>query len=102
MEIKETILKYKKLIIISLMIVLLTSLIMVFTNNSEPEIIEEEIIELVPYKDYEWKNLKHYKKYSYEDDNYESMFGVDVAAHQDVIDWQKVNEGSGGLICIIL
>lgn len=65
---------------------------MVFTNNSEPEIIEEEIIELVPYKDYEWKNLKHYKKYSYEDDNYTSMYGIDVAAHQGTINWKKVKE----------
>ena len=28
--------------------------------------------------------------YSYEDDKYTSLFGIDVSAHQGTIDWQKV------------
>lgn len=33
-------------------------------------------------------------KYSYEDDNYTSMFGIDVAEFQQEIDWRKVKDDS--------
>lgn len=60
------------------------------TNNEE--IILEEKIQLVPHDNMDLKYLYGDEHLKYEDDEYSSMFGIDVAAHQDVIDWQKVKE----------
>lgn len=78
------------IIVIALGGFFLASLVM----NKE-EIVEEygEKIEIVPYTNYDWSHLKKNDlRYSYEDDNYTSMFGIDVAAHQDKINWSKVKE----------
>ena len=48
--------------------------------------------DVIPYTDYDFSNLKGKEILSYEDDKYYSMFGIDVSAHQDKIDWQKVKE----------
>ena len=69
---------------------------LIISDKTTTDIIEEpveEVIEIKPYSNYDWDKLiinKHH--YKYEDDNYTSMFGIDVAAHQETIDWKKVKE----------
>ena len=65
---------------------------LVNTITSEPEQVVEQEIKITPYQDYDWSNLKGEEIKTYSDKNYTSMFGIDVAAHQDVIDWNKVKE----------
>ena len=87
--------KIKYTIIAILIILLFVATIALATgSNSEPEIVEEpEQIVIVPYTDYDWSKLsKDNNHYKYEDENYTSMFGIDVAAHQETIDWKKVKE----------
>lgn len=63
--------------------------------EDEPEIIEEKVIEIPerkPYIDYYDNCFSNYPYLKYEDDDYTSMFGIDVAAHQETIDWKKVKE----------
>lgn len=93
MVLKKVIKNYPMIII--LIVLLLVTLIGLFINKEEePEIIEEEEvkIEVIPYKDYDWNNLSGENILRYEDDKYTSMFGIDVAAHQETIDWAKVKE----------
>ena len=66
----------------------------IYSKSIETEIVkdEEEVEDIVLYVDYDWDNLSGDIIKTYEDENYTSMFGIDVAAHQDVIDWKKVKE----------
>lgn len=78
------------IILIGISGIVLANLVM----NKE-EIVEEygEEIIIKPYTDFDWTKLKKDDlRYSYEDDNYESMFGVDVAAHQETIKWSKLRD----------
>lgn len=87
--------KIKYTVIAILIILLFVATIALATSSSnKPEISEEpEQIVIVPYTDYDWSKLsKDNNHYKYEDENYTSMFGIDVAAHQETIDWKKVKE----------
>lgn len=55
--------------------------------TKKPEVIKPDII---PYTNYDYRCFKGKEYLTYEDENYTSLFGIDVAAHQDIIDWQKV------------
>lgn len=95
MRLKKEILKspYFLLAIVIAIIALGLFLVNLITTG-DPKIIEteeEKEITIVPYTDYDWKNLnKDTNLYTYEDDKYTSMVGIDVAAHQETIDWKKV------------
>lgn len=94
MDIKK-ILKSPIFISISVSLLLIIGLVIICTPDEqimEPEIIEDEIIEIIPYSNYDWNKLNGDERLKYEDDNYTSMFGIDVAAHQGNIDWKKVKE----------
>lgn len=58
------------------------------TLNPKTEVIVQE--EFIPYSNYDFSKLRNKPYYAYDDDNYSSMFGIDVAAHQEKINWQKV------------
>lgn len=64
----------------------------ILSNDKDDAVIQEPIEETIPYSDYDYKCLINDNYLHYEDENYTSMFGIDVAAHQDVIDWKKVKE----------
>lgn len=74
--------------------------ISIINSDKEEVIVEEEIeevetkekIELISYNNFDWQNLSGTDIKIYEDDNYTSMFGIDVAAHQDIVDWNKVKQ----------
>lgn len=61
-------------------------------TSPELTIENQEIIDDGTYDNYDWNKLSGETIKTYEDDNYTSMFGIDVAAHQDYIDWKKVKE----------
>lgn len=62
-------------------------------KQPEPEIVGPEIIDIVPFSDFDWSKLnKSDKFYTYDDEKYTSLKGIDVAAHQETIDWKKVKE----------
>lgn len=54
--------------------------------------IEIEVPTREAYTGYYNNCFSNYPYLKYEDNDYSSMFGIDVAAHQDIIDWQKVKE----------
>ena len=88
--------KALKQIIAFLLSLIFVGIVIIIDINSKKEepIIEEEIKEAIPYLDYDWNNLSGNMYLKYEDDKYTSAFGIDVAAHQDTIDWKKVkNKG---------
>ena len=93
MEFNKSKIKYT---IIAILIILLfvATIALATSSNKGPEVNEEpEQIVIVPYTDYDWSKLsKDSNHYKYEDENYTSMFGIDVAAHQETIDWKKVKE----------
>ena len=93
MEFNKTKIKYP---VIAILIILLfvATIALATSSNKGSEISEEpEQIVIVPYTDYDWSKLsKDNNHYKYEDENYTSMFGIDVAAHQETIDWKKVKE----------
>ena len=93
MEFNKSKIKYA---IIAILIILLfvATIALATSSNKGSEISEEpEQIVIVPYTDYDWSKLsKDNNHYKYEDENYTSMFGIDVAAHQETIDWKKVKE----------
>lgn len=65
-----------------------------YMKNKEAEAAEEVMVEsnLVPHN-YDLKNLKWKDQLvSYNDDNYDSVLGIDVSYHQGLIDWTKVKE----------
>lgn len=79
------------IITIAVLFVILISIIpVVFKKDDEPE-IPEEIIEVETGIDYT-KIINNDGKYSYEDDEYTSLFGIDIAEFQDEIDWNKVKD----------
>lgn len=46
-----------------------------------------------PTHKYDWDNLKKDgTRYSYQDDNYTSLTGIDVSSHQGTIDWEKTGK----------
>lgn len=63
-------------------------------NNSVKYVKEdmENMEEFVPYTGYDFNKLSNYPYYKYEDANYTSLFGIDVSAHQETIDWEKVKD----------
>lgn len=93
MEFNKTKIKYP---VIAILIILLfvATIALATSSSNKPEVSEEpEQIVIVPYTDYDWSKLsKDNNHYKYEDENYTSMFGIDVAAHQETIDWKKVKE----------
>ena len=96
MRFKNILLKHPILFLFIIIVIITFSLIIVSqitTDNSDTEELPvEEKIEVIPYKDYDWNHLYGYKKLRYYDEKYTSMFGIDVAAHQETIDWKKVAE----------
>ena len=94
MHIKKEILKSPIFVIIEILSIIFFGLFIVSQiTKQEPEPEPEEIkIELIPYTNYNWSLLNTDGYYSYEDDNYTSLVGIDVAAHQETIDWPKVKE----------
>ena len=66
-----------------------------FIRKDPKEILpqEEPIAQSDPEVDYS-KIRSVSGKYSYEDENFSSMFGIDVAEFQQEIDWKKVKEDS--------
>lgn len=67
--------------------------VLMMINKKDSKTIKDtnEIVD-VKYTGYDFNLLNNYPYYTYEDDNYTSMFGIDVAAHQETIDWKKVKE----------
>lgn len=97
MRLKKEILKSPLFIIAIIVLIIVLGLYLVdLITTGDPEIIEieeEKEIVIVPYTDYDWKYLnKSTGLYTYEDESYTSMIGIDVAAHQETIDWKKVKE----------
>lgn len=94
MHIKKEILKSPIFVIIEILLIILFGLFIVSQiTKQEPEPEHEEIkIELIPYTNYDWSLINTDGYYSYEDENYTSLIGIDVAAHQETIDWSKVKE----------
>ena len=78
--------------ILGLLLIFMT----IYFIRKEPEEIfpdDEPTIEAEPEVNY--KDIKSISgKYYYEDDNYTSMFGIDVAEFQHEINWKKVREDS--------
>lgn len=98
MRIKKETLKSPIFILINLMLVAIIYLALSYgfvnANKQEEPIPEEIIEEPEPYTDYKWSNLNRKGHYSYNDDKYTSLFGIDVSAHQGTINWEKVkNDG---------
>lgn len=95
MKLKK-ILKSPVFISIATSIILIVGLVIMCTPKDEPNenlnIIEEDIIEIIPYSNYDWDYLTGEERLKYDDDNYTSMFGIDVATFQGTIDWKKVKE----------
>ena len=83
-----------------LSLVLVTALITftitryMLTRQTRQELEEEEMIEsTLEVNRYYFDNLKWNDYFvKYEDDNYTSVQGIDVSAHQQEIDWAKVKE----------
>lgn len=89
----ERLSKSTTFICLLLLSVCLLGMFLVNSITSEPAVIEEDndqIDEL--YTNYDWDKLSGDLVKTYQDDNYTSIFGIDVAAHQDVIDWKQVKE----------
>lgn len=81
-------------IVIGVLFLLFASMIIIgrLLHKEEEAIIEEETIaDSGPQIDYSKIDVIS-GKYYYEDENFESMFGIDVSEFQDVIDWKKVKE----------
>ena len=78
--------------IMGIILIAYSFITIIFKDKTIEEKPQEEKIELVPYADYDFNKLSIFGNMSYEDDNYTSMFGIDVAAHQETIDWKKVKE----------
>ena len=51
-----------------------------------------EEISTLPRHNYDFNKLITSPHYQYEDENYSSIYGIDVSAHQKDIDWQKVKD----------
>lgn len=77
---------------ITISVLLITGLIILCAPKEQPITKEENVLEIIPFTDFDWTKLHGDEYYKYEDYNYTSMFGIDVAAHQGVIDWKKVKE----------
>lgn len=94
MRLKKEIQKTPVLMIVIVMLIIIVVVLIarLFINDDSNQIINEEPIEIIPYSDYDWSKLKRDKYLTYEDDNYKSMVGIDVAAHQEKIDWKKVKD----------
>lgn len=97
MDNKKRILESPYFILVIVIVTILFGLMIVdqiTKSKDDTEIPEqEEIIEIIPYTNYDWNKLtRDNNYYKYEDENYYSMFGIDVAAHQETIDWKKVKE----------
>lgn len=61
--------------------------------ENDETINEPEIIDVTPFSDFDWSKLNRENDFiTYEDDKYTSMIGIDVAAHQETIDWKKVKQ----------
>lgn len=82
------------LVIIPCIVIIGISILAIISANKPQPIVEEvvEEIPIVPYSDFHWTYLTGEDRLKYEDDNYTSMFGIDVATFQDDIDWKKVKE----------
>lgn len=93
MRIKKAILQSPFIIIAFVLIMSIIGIIFVdiLTQDENIDIIEDEIV-LEPYSDYDFSKLYNSGLLAYEDDKYTSMCGIDVAAHQETIDWAKVKE----------
>ena len=78
-------------ILFILLLVFSISIIFFRNNKNEEEVIETVNLEVDTKIDYKKINSIS-GKYYYEDDNYISMFGIDVSEFNDVIDWQKVKQ----------
>lgn len=97
MRLKKEILKSPIFIIIEIISIIIIGIVLVDLITKEDEAIveekqEEKVIEVTPFTDLDWNKLNRNGFYTYEDDNYTSMIGIDVAAHQETIDWEKVKE----------
>ena len=98
MDIKKVLLKYPALMFALIVFIFIFGIVIAGTisnsDNNEDDIEIEEPQEeiIIPYTNYDWSKLNNDSFYTYEDDNYYSMFGIDVAAHQDKIDWKKVKQ----------
>ena len=80
-------------ILVVLCLIIITSIfsLAIVLNNDNKEIIDE-IENSEPKNNYDFSKLQGTERKTYEDDNYVSMFGIDVSVHQDDIDWQKVKD----------
>ena len=92
MEFIKTNIKYISITAL-IVIILFASITIPFSNKSQIEDNAQQDIVIIPYTDYDFSKLKKENNhYEYEDDNYQSMFGIDVSAHQDIINWKKAKE----------
>ena len=92
MEFIKTNIKYISITAL-IVIILFASIAIPFSNKSQIEDNTQQDIVIIPYTDYDFSKLKKENNhYEYEDDNYQSMFGIDVSAHQDIINWKKAKE----------
>lgn len=80
-------------LIISLLMVSIVSFVVFQNVKARREQEETPVKSMMKQNDYNWDALTADGSFmSYEDDNYTSMQGIDVSAHQEYIDWTKVKE----------
>lgn len=84
---------------ITILLILIGCVLVDTIMNQKPE---EEIIKIIDYADYDFSKLNRNGNYSYEDDKYTSMFGIDVSTFQDNIDWKKVKDAGVEFVYIRL
>lgn len=87
---KKKLTLYELLIGIMLVLFLIITVAVYKYKSHQVEAVDPELIVEVSV-DYSKIN-KDTNHYTYEDDNYYSMFGIDVSDWQDEIDWKKVKE----------
>ena len=79
-----------EIIILVLFLFFLMIIIGIFFKDKEDEIVIEETKEI---KKIDYSLIHSVSgKYSYEDENFTSLFGIDVSEFQEDIDWKKVKE----------
>lgn len=93
MRFKKEIFKSPLFIIVVLLLICTIGFIFVdiIMPNESEDIIREDMM-LVPHSNPNITRIHDNEHLIYEDDEYTSMFGIDVAAHQGEINWKKVKE----------
>lgn len=98
MKLKKEILESPFFMLLIILVIIIGGIYIVgeitYKQPEKDETINEpEIIDVTPFSDFDWSKLNRENDFiTYEDDKYTSMIGIDVAAHQETIDWKKVKQ----------